>query len=122
MALAFYMDVHVPAAITAGIRRRGIEVLTSQEDGTRRAADDQLLARATELGRILVSQDEDLLGITRDWQRGQRSFSGLVFAHQQGASIGRCVEDLEPLDCSVPPLRPVDACPRPLRNRAQVRR
>ena len=95
MALAFYMDVHVPAAITAGIRRRGIEVLTSQEDGTRRAADDELLARATELGRVLVSQDEDLLSIARQWQREQRAFTGLVFAHQQGASIGRCVEDLE---------------------------
>ena len=95
MALAYYMDVHVPAAITAGIRRRGIEVLTSQEDGSRRAADDELLGRATELGRIFVSQDEDLLGIAHEWQRGHRSFAGLIFAHQQGASIGRCIEDLE---------------------------
>jgi len=91
MPLALYMDVHVSAAITTGIRRRGIDVVTSQEDGTRQAADEELLGRATELGRILVSQDEDLLGITREWQRGQRSFTGLIFAHQQGASIGRCV-------------------------------
>jgi hypothetical protein len=92
---AYYMDVHVPAAITAGIRRRGVEVLTSQEDATRRAADEELLGRATELGRILVSQDEDLLGIARKWQQTQRSFAGLIFAHQQGASIGQCVEELE---------------------------
>jgi hypothetical protein len=34
MPLPVYMDVHVPAAITAGLRRRGIDVLTSQEDGS----------------------------------------------------------------------------------------
>ena len=59
------------------------------------ANDEELLGRATELGRVLVSQDEDLLHIASDWQREQRSFSGLIFAHQQGLRIGRCVEDLE---------------------------
>jgi hypothetical protein len=29
------MDVHIPSAITEGLRRRGINVLTSQDDGTR---------------------------------------------------------------------------------------
>jgi len=43
MALRFYMDMHVPAAITQGLRRRGIDVLTSQEDGTREADDEVLL-------------------------------------------------------------------------------
>lgn len=40
MAHALYMDVHVPSAVTEGLRRRGVDVLTSQEDGTR-AADDE---------------------------------------------------------------------------------
>ena len=40
---------------------RTIDVLTAQEDGSAELADDVLLKRATELGRILVSQDEDLL-------------------------------------------------------------
>ena len=68
MPLAFYMDVHVPAAITAGVRRRRIDVLTSQEDGTRQANDQELLARASTLKRVLVSQDHDLLVIANDWQ------------------------------------------------------
>ena len=37
MALALYMDVHIPAAITDGLRRVGLDVLTSQEDQTRMA-------------------------------------------------------------------------------------
>lgn len=95
MALKFYMDVHIPAAITAGLQRRNIDVLTSQDDGTREADDVSLLQRATALGRILFSQDQDLLQIASQWQRSGQSFVGLVFAAQQGMSIGQCVEDLE---------------------------
>lgn len=95
MALPVYMDVHVPAAITFGLRRRGIDVLTSQDDGTRRATDEVLLKRATQLGRILLSQDTDLLAIAQAWQSTGHEFGGLFFAHQEGASIGRLIEDIE---------------------------
>ncbi|MHB8864172.1 MAG: DUF5615 family PIN-like protein [Pirellulaceae bacterium] len=95
MAIRFYMDVHVPAAITGGLRHRGIDVLTSQDDGTREVADEVLLARAGELQRVLVSQDVDLLRIAHQWQSEGRPFPGLIFAHQQGMSIGQCTADLE---------------------------
>jgi hypothetical protein len=55
------MDVHVRRAVTAALRLRSIDVLTAQEDGSAESADDVLLKRATELVRVLVSQDEDLL-------------------------------------------------------------
>jgi hypothetical protein len=89
------MDVHIPAAITAGLRLRDIDVLTSQEDGTREVDDVSLLRRATGLGRLLFSQDQDLLEIAREWQRTGQAFVGLVFSTQQGVSIGQCVVDLE---------------------------
>lgn len=95
MALLLYMDVHVPAAITEGLRRRDVDVLTSQEDGTREADDEALLARAVDLDRMLFSEDRDLLRIAREWQLRGQSFPGLVFAHQSGLSIGQCIEDLE---------------------------
>ena len=95
MALAFYMDVHIPAAITEGLKRRNIDVLTSQEDRTRQLDDEALLRRAKDLGRLLFSQDQDLLRIARQWQNADQPFPGLIFTHQQGTSIGRCIEDLE---------------------------
>jgi predicted nuclease of predicted toxin-antitoxin system len=61
--LGLYMDVHIPAAVTAGLRRRGVDVTTSQEDGTRESDDESLLPRAIELGRLLVTQDNDFLPI-----------------------------------------------------------
>ena len=46
MSLGLYMDVHVPLPITCGLRRRGVDVLTAQEDQTTRLSDPELLRRA----------------------------------------------------------------------------
>jgi hypothetical protein len=90
-----YMDVHVPAAIAHALRQRGVDVLTAQEDGTRRLPDDELLNRATALGRVLFSEDKDLLREAAARQRGGEEFAGVVYIHQLDLDIGRCVEDLE---------------------------
>ncbi len=88
------MDVHIPSAVTEGLRRRGIDVLRSQDDGTSEFDDEALLKRANELGRVLFSQDDDLLRIANEWHEEGATFNGLVYAHQRGATIGQCVEDL----------------------------
>ena len=59
------MDHHVHAAITEGLRRRGVEVITAYEDDTAELDDQRLLERATQLGRVLFSQDKDLLTLQR---------------------------------------------------------
>jgi hypothetical protein len=43
--LQLYMDVYVKAVITAGLRRRGIDVVTAQEDGGAHLEDVALLDR-----------------------------------------------------------------------------
>lgn len=95
MTLAYYMDVHIPAAVTAGLRLRGIDVLTTQEDQYGTADDESLLARATEIERVLVTQDHDFLAIAAEWQSSRREFSGIVFARQLAMGIGLLIEDLE---------------------------
>jgi hypothetical protein len=95
MSLKLYMDHHVDVAITEGLRRRGVDVLTCQEDGTATWDDDRLLERATQLGRVLCSQDDDLLAIAHQWQHTNRSFAWLVYGHQLDLSIGQAVRDLE---------------------------
>jgi hypothetical protein len=58
VSLKLYMDVHIRQAVTDGLRRRGVDVLTAQEDNAARLSDDELLDRAMALGRVLFSQDE----------------------------------------------------------------
>lgn len=89
------MDVHVPFAVTQGLRQRGIDVLTAQEAGLSRAVDESLPTRATELDRLLITQDDDLLAIGSRWSAEGRAFSAIVYSHQLGAGIGEMIEDLE---------------------------
>lgn len=89
------MDVHVPRPITRGLRRRAVEVLTAQEDGTARWEDNDLLDRASNLYRILFSQDEDLLAEAAARQREGRRFAGVIYAPQLALSIGQFVDELE---------------------------
>lgn len=98
-----YMDVHIPVAITEALRRKGLDVPTSQEDGTSTLEDELLLARANELGRLLFSQDQDFLQIAAGWQQRGRSFTGILFSAQQGVSIGILANDLDlVLNCCEP--------------------
>ena len=89
------MDVHVRRAVTVALRLRDIDVLTAQEDGSSELDDAQLMDRATKLGRVLVSQDEDLLREGAERLSENQAFSGLIYAHQLRITIGQMVDDLE---------------------------
>jgi hypothetical protein len=94
MSVARYMDHHVPAAITQGLRQRSVDGVTAFEDGTARLDDRLLLERATQLGRVLFSQDNDFLAIVSRWWQAGRDFAGFVFG-QALLTVGQGVRDLE---------------------------
>jgi uncharacterized protein DUF5615 len=89
------MDQHIRRQITDGLRLRGVEVLTAQEDGATGWEDADLLDRAGALCRVLFTQDEDLLAEAALRQRTGVSFEGVIYAHQRKVTIRQCVEDLE---------------------------
>jgi predicted nuclease of predicted toxin-antitoxin system len=93
--VALYMDVHVHSAITEGLRSRGVDVLTAQEDDSARLDDPALLDRATERGRVLFTQDQDFLREGPLRQRLGMPFAGIIFAAQNQSLLGRYVADLE---------------------------
>jgi hypothetical protein len=95
MSVRLYMDVHIPRAITDQLRRRGVDVLTTNDDGTSHFDDENLLARATELGRVLVTQDIRFCARAEGWLADGKRFAGLIFAHQLSITIGQFVRDLE---------------------------
>jgi hypothetical protein len=75
----YYMDEHMRPAIAEQLRVRGIDVQTTVEAGRAHQAysDASQLAYATEQGRVLVSEDSDVV----------------YFPVQ--LSIGACLEYLE---------------------------
>ena len=107
MSVALFLDHHVHAGITRGLRRRGIDVVTADEDGRATAPDEELLVRATELGRPIFTQDDDFLELADQWLHAGRPFTGVIYAHQLRATIGQVVSDLQ-LICEV--ALPTDLC------------
>ncbi len=86
-SIRFYMDEHVPRAVTQGLRRRGVNVLTVQEANLSGAEDEQHLDLALRDGRGIFTQDADFLRLHAAGQPHR----GIVYASQQ-TSIGAILQ------------------------------
>ncbi len=95
MSVALYMDVHVKRAVSDGLRRRGVDVLTAQEDGKPHLDDPDLLDHASSVGRAIFSQDHDLLREAAKRQDSGIPFAGVIYAHQLNITVGQTINDLQ---------------------------
>ncbi len=59
--IKFYTDENVPMAVVAGLRRRGVNVLTTKEAQMLGATDEEHLTLATSDNRVIFTQDDDFL-------------------------------------------------------------
>jgi predicted nuclease of predicted toxin-antitoxin system len=89
------MDENVPLAISEALCNRGLDVLRVHEDGFTQTPDIRILDRAAELERIVFTRDADFLREAKIRHGGSVPFLGVIYAHQERASIGQCINDLE---------------------------
>ncbi len=71
-----------------------MDVLAATEEGTNRLPDNELLALASSLGRVVFTHDHRFRAMAQQWQREGPQFAGLAFGPAEGASIGQYVRDL----------------------------
>jgi predicted nuclease of predicted toxin-antitoxin system len=95
LSIRFYTDEHVPRAITEGLRRRGVDVLTVQGDDATGSDDIAVLDRAMELSRVVVTNDDDFQLEAARRQRVAEPFAGVVYVDLNRITIGHCIRDLE---------------------------
>lgn len=88
--IRFHLDECAPTAIAHGLRRRGIDITTTQEEGLLHSPDESQLGFAAREGRVLVTQDADFLRL-----HGQGiSHRGIVYYDPADVSIGRVIQGL----------------------------
>lgn len=61
--IRFYMDQHIPLAVTLGLRQRGVDVLTAQQAGRCGLQDADQLQFATAEERVVMTFDPDYLAL-----------------------------------------------------------
>jgi len=88
-SIRFYTDEHVPSAVIAGLRRRGVEVLTTPEAGMLGAADARHLELARSQRRIIITQDVDFLRL----HASGVEHGGIVYGPQH-TPVGRFLQGL----------------------------
>ena len=87
--LRFYFDEHVRQSVVDGVRRHSLEVLTAYEAGqaNKGILDADQLTYATQLGRVLVTNDTDFLNFKAVPQLLSGEHAGVIYIHQL-VSIG----------------------------------
>ena len=88
--IRFHLDESVDLGIAGGLRRRGVEVTTTQEVGLLGKTDQEQLAFARAEKRALVTHDRDFLVLHRQGV----AHSGLFYCRRQERSIGQILRTL----------------------------
>ncbi len=77
----------------AGLRRRRIDVLSAADAGLLGWSDEDHLERAGALGRVMVTNDHDFLGMVHECLEARQSHPGLLFL-LPGTSVGAAIRGL----------------------------
>ena len=88
--IRFHLDEDVDPAVAEGLRRRGIDVTTTQEAGLLGATDPIQLAYALAEGRVLFTHDDDHLALNAQGVE----HSGIAYCHRLRRSLGEVIDGL----------------------------
>lgn len=85
--IRFYFDQHIPKAVAHGLRRRGVDVLTTQDVERCSQSDLEQILFSTQENRVFVTFDDDLLRLASQGLE----HAGIVFCSASKYSIGELI-------------------------------
>ncbi|AFZ33643.1 hypothetical protein Sta7437_0016 [Stanieria cyanosphaera PCC 7437] len=88
--IKFHLDENVSNAIALGLRRRRIDVTTTNEVGLMGASDEEQLEFALRKGRVIFTQDDDFLRL----HHAGITHAGIAYCRQRSRSIGEIINTL----------------------------
>lgn len=89
--IQFYADENVDDRIIRGLRRRGLEIITTVEVGLIGNTDAEQLSHATLHSRVLLTSDRDFLELHSRWIREGKQHSGIIYYSQDHVTVGTCI-------------------------------
>ena len=91
--LRFYLDENIDIAVTEQLIRWGIDAVSVHSLELQGETDENHLENATEMGRMLVTHDQDFLRMSAE----STDHVGIAFAQQYQATVGGWVRALRAL-------------------------
>ncbi len=76
--IRYYLDNHISKAVVIQLIRRGIDVVHCDDVGMAKASDMEHLEYATQLGRVVVSQDRDFAELHFEWEQLGKQHKGIM--------------------------------------------
>lgn len=94
--IRYFFDEHLPNGAAAGLRARGIDVLTAGEAGRLTYPDDEQLRFATANGRVMTTHDADYLTLASEFLANGEPFAGVAYClpKKYQGDVGRLVHAL----------------------------
>ncbi|HEY4689367.1 MAG TPA: DUF5615 family PIN-like protein [Anaerolineae bacterium] len=81
--VALYVDADLTTRSVPALRQRGYDCRSAIEDGFGAALDEVILARATELGMtLLTNNDRDFSPMAQRWTEAGRDHAGTLISEQ----------------------------------------
>ena len=78
-----YVDADLTPRIVSALRQRGYECRSALEDDLGEATDEQILARATELGMVLLTNNDcHFSPLAKKWTGEGRQHAGILVSEQ----------------------------------------
>ena len=88
--LAFYTDESVSVAVAEGLKRRGVNALSSRDAGNLGLSDEEQLLYARKKSMVIVTHDDDFLSMAVEVQH-----NGIVYVHQEKYNVGDLIRRLK---------------------------
>ena len=88
--IQFHLNENISLVVANSLRRRGINVTTTPEEGLIAVADEVQLAFARSQGRVMFTQDADFLRL----RQAGADHVGIVYCIQGSRSIGEIIRGL----------------------------
>jgi len=78
-----YTDADIRGPLIKELKKAGWDIVRAIDEYPERTRDLPHFQRAADLGRVLVTSDEDLEAIAVEWHKGGRPFPGLIVWRQE---------------------------------------